>query len=870
MSTIQTDVSNNFDTSGWRERLRRAQFEDESSFAMGVPVMQLLRDRCARVDAACIAAFTHEFHDRIDIALVATGGFGRGELFPQSDVDLLFLLANQHDPDIKAGIARLLGVLWNLGLQASHVTRSVAQCAEEAAQDLSSATALFETRFLVGSKALAEQLRAAIAPEKIWNALSFLRAKHDEQKQRYLRFNDTAFNLEPNVKDGPGGLRDLHALIWVAGRAFDAPLISEWASKGLCSESDQARLLEAQALLCRVRFGLHRQAQRREERLLFDQQRALAELFEPNLGARENVLVERFMQAFFRAAGDVRRVGSRLWSDWEDRLDGSDQAERLPLSEGFYACAQRLGDETTQLDANRCMGVFEMLLHQGELKALTPSLEAAIAAHSAQGDGSEWRTPAIAAAFLRILRHPGDVMRVFALMVDCGVLGRIVPAFERVTGRMQYDMFHVYTVDQHTLFVMKKLRSFAHPELAKDHALACEIYARLRKPELLLLAGLFHDIAKGRGGDHSELGEVDAREFGQWLGLAEMDTDLIAWLVRQHLTLSITAQKQDINDPEVVHQFAALVEDRERLDYLYLLTVADIFATSPKLWNSWKGQLLASLHQSTRYALRRGLEHPVHARERILESQLGALTSLAEAGYVVTAVRALWDEYPDEYFLRFTPGQLAWQTAAILDHGASREPLVTARAAGERGGTEVFVFSPDRDGLFATITAVFDRFQISVQEARIATSRQGHVLDAFQILGADQKQITDPQRLQELVDRLRSELLKPELNLTPARRAWTRQQKHFQIPLRLEFEGDADRGRTGMALVYSDRPGLIAQVAQAFRACGVRVRAARIATFGERVEDFFELTDENDQHLDDVQIRALRATLVHVLEMQGR
>ncbi len=872
MSSIpaETSTPQAFDTSGWRERLRRAQFEDETGFAMGIPILDLLHARCARVEHACIAAFQHVFTDSTGIALIATGGFGRGELFPQSDVDLLFLITDQHDVRLKSGVERLLGLLWNIGLQASHVTRTVAQCGEESESDLASATALFEARQLSGDAGLFADMLVAISPERVWDGARFLHAKRDELRARHLRFNDTAFNLEPNVKEGPGGLRDLHALIWVAGRAFGLPQIAQWPAADLCSAADAQRLLDAQELLSRVRYGLHRSTQRREERLLFDQQRALARMFEPTLGERENVVVERFMQSFFRAAGNVRRVGERLWAAWLDRVEGRQAGPQVPLEGDFIARGQRLGLDRGELDPIAAIQAFEMLSLHPELIAIEPLLEARISALCLETDTAAWRDPRIAAGFLRILRDPGDVMKVIDRMVDSGVLGRIVPAFERVTGRMQYDMFHVYTVDQHTLFVMQKLRSFADPARASSHPLAHEIYARLRKPELLLLAGLFHDIAKGRGGDHSELGEVDARVFCEWLGLPEMDTDLVAWLVRQHLTMSVTAQKKDISDPEIVHQFAAVVEDWERLDYLYLLTVADIFATSPKLWNSWKGQLLATLHQATRYALRRGLEHPVHARERILEAQFGALTSLAQSGYDALRVRALWDEYPEENFLRFTPGQLAWQTAAILDHGDSSEPLVTARAAGERGSTEVFVYSVDRDGLFATITAVLDRFQLTVQEARIATSRQGHVLDAFQVLDADQKQVSDPQRLQELVERLRAELLKPELNLTPARRAWTRQQKHFHVPLRLEFQSDDKRGRTGLALVCSDRPGLLAHVTQAFRACGVRVHDARIATFGERVEDLFELTDENDQRLDDVQMRALRATLTHELEIPRR
>lgn len=859
-----------FDTSGFRERLRRAQFEDESTFALGADIDELLRARCQRVEQATAAAFQHIFPESVAVALVATGGFGRGELFPQSDVDLLFLLADNATEQHKTGVEKLLGLLWNLGLAASHATRTVAECVQEARTDLSSATALIEARCLAGADELYQSLLVAIRPEQLWRGDEFLEAKYAELKARHTRFHDTAFNLEPNVKEGPGGLRDVHALLWVAGRAFGAADIQHWARLGLCTETDQQLLLQSRALLGSVRYGLHRAAQRKEERLLFDHQRALARMFETALGLRENVAVEQFMQGFFRAAGSVRRISERLLLTWAARLAENGESPVSILVDIFVVRGERLDSVSSALSAAQVLTAFELLLAHPELAGLAPELEARMAESCAQSEPTCWQTATVAQAFLRILRHPGQVLPVLSRMADCGLLGRIIPAFERVTGRMQYDMFHVYTVDQHTLFVMQKLRSFADPEKAASHTLAHAVYARLRKPELLLLAGLFHDIAKGRGGDHSALGEQDARTFCSWLGLSEPDIDLVGWLVRQHLTMSVTAQKQDISDPAIVHRFAAIVADWERLDYLYLLTVADIYATSPKLWNSWKGQLLAELHQSTRYALRRGLEHPVHARERILETQIAALTELAQSGHDASRVRALWAEYPDEDFLRFTPAQLAWQSAALIEHGDTNEPLIAARALGERGCTEVFVYSPDRDGLFAAITAVLDRFQLSVQEARILSSSKGHVLDTFQLLDAEQKPVSDPARLKELTERLRLELLKPELNLTPARRAWTRQQKHFHVPLRLEFQSDDKRGRTDLALVCSDRPGLLAHVTQAFRACGVRVHDARIATFGERVEDFFELSDETDQKLDDVQIRALRATLTHELEVPRR
>ncbi|MGE3104563.1 MAG: [protein-PII] uridylyltransferase [Lysobacterales bacterium] len=859
-----------FDVSALRERLSRAQFEDEAGFALGMPVEGLLAARCRRVELACIQAFEHEFALPIGVALIAIGGFGRGELFPHSDVDLLFLRGDDIDREGERAIERLLGLLWNLGLPVSHVTRSVAQCVEEAVNDLSSASALFEQRLLAGDTGLHQRMLAALAPEQLWPGLAFLDAKREEWRLRHARFNDSAFNLEPNIKEGPGGLRDLHTLLWVAGRAFGQPLIADWPAAGLCSVTDCERLGAARERLSSVRYGLHRAAQRKEERLVFDFQRSLAALFVATTGKQETRVVEQFMQGYFRAAADVRRISERLLASWRQRLTGADQLPATAIGDGLLLRAERLDAEPGELRPDQALAAFEAWLARPQLLGLAPDFDARLCDLAVRAEAGQWRTPAIAAAFLRILRHPGALTPVLEHLAACGLLGRIVPAFEQVTGRMQYDMFHVYTVDQHTLFVLRKLRWFADPGRAAQHPLAQDLYRRLRKPELLLLAGLFHDIAKGRGGDHSELGAVEARAFGIWLGLSSTDTDLVCWLVQEHLSMSVTAQKQDIGDPEVVHRFAARVGDWERLDYLYLLTVADIYATSPKLWNSWKSQLLADLYQATRYALRRGLEHPVHAAERIAETQAQALASLAAAGVDEARVRALWDEFPEESFLRFTAPQLVWQTTALLEHAGQDAPLVALCALGERGSSELLVYSPDRDGLFATITAVLDRLQLNVLDARIATSRLGHVLDVFQLLDAQGQALTDPEQQLDLVQRLRHELNKPVLELSPARRAWTRQQKHFHVPLRLEFGNDAGRARTGLALVCSDRPGLLAHVAEAFRACGVRVHDARIATFGERVEDFFELSDQRDQPLDDVQMRALRATLMHELESLRR
>ncbi len=854
-----------FNASQWREQLRRAQFEDEASFALGAPADHLISARADRVDIALCAAYAAELAALPGIVLAATGGYGRAELYPQSDIDLLLIIANDDAPT-QTAIERFLASIWNIGLGVSHITRTPEQCVRIGAEDLSSATAMFESRYLAGDEALMNTTLAALDTHEVWPASAFFTAKHEELRARHARYNDTSFNLEPNLKEGPGALRDLDTLGWMARRCFGVTSLRGFADAGLVTAVDQSALIDARGTLARMRYGLHRATQRREERLLFDHQRELAKLFGYADQHRESLAIEQMMQSYFRAASCVRRITQRLLIDWEERLADTPAHvqwfdDGYGLRNGRLAHRDPVAATARMVDA---LAVCHRMALEADAQGLTPELAAAIQA-AVSGYPRDADRAECAAHFLAILRQPARAVPVLRKMAELDLLGRLIPAFERVTGRMQYDMFHAYTVDQHTLRVLAHMARFAEPATASELPLAVELRARVRKPELLLLSGLFHDIAKGRGGDHSELGERDAREFAHWLGLSQTDADLIAWLVRHHLDMSITAQKQDIGDPAVVHRFATLVQDWERLDYLYLLTVADISGTSPKLWNAWKDRLLSDLYHATRYALRRGLEHPVHSRERVDETLDQARAILREHAVDVVAAEQVWADYPEDSVLRFSPAQLAWQAEQVLAHADDRNARIAIRNADTHGGTELLVISRDRDGLFATITAVLDRLQLSVQDARIVTTGGHRVLDTFQLLDANAQALTDPVRIDDLRTRLQDELAKPELQLTPARRAWSRQQKHFHVPLRVEFSPRDDAARTQLALVCSDRPGLLAHVAQAFRACGVRVHDARIATFGERVEDFFVLSDEHDHALTDAGMLALERTLAHEL-----
>ncbi|HET6914435.1 MAG TPA: [protein-PII] uridylyltransferase [Rhodanobacteraceae bacterium] len=829
------------------------------AFRNGAEAAALAHSRAQLVERVLAHAWTAYLGETGDTALFAVGGFGRGALFPHSDVDLLVLVAESSEPKISRALEALFGCLWDIGLKPGHAVRTFAQCREIAAAEVSVFTSLLDTRRIAGAQAFEAQLRGLVADAVLWPPDAFLEAKRADRDARHAKHDDTTHNLEPNLKDGPGGLRGLDLIRWLGARVADAPDLDALVAKQLLDASERDALLEAERVLQRARYALHLESARAEEKLLFDWQRALA----ARLGYADdgrNLAVEQFMQGFYRAAGTVERLLSQLLERFEEYLHPLPAPQ--PLDERFAARGTRLALRDEHLFAREpsaIVAVFACLLDHPQLRGFSAAtmraLGQALAAHENLGDD-----PRALAAFLALLKRGAGAVRALEAMNRHGVLAAILPAFARVVGRMQYDLFHIYTVDEHTLRVLRNVARFAEPGARTEFPLACEAYARLEKPELLLLAALFHDIAKGRGGDHSELGEAEARAFCAKLGLPEDDIELVAWLVRWHLMMSVTAQRQDISDAEVVHAFAVQVGDWERLDHLYLLTIADIAGTSPKLWNSWKDRLLADLYVAARFVLRRELARPAQADARMRVSRERVAALLREQGRDAEAVQKLLDEFPDHAFLRQPDAQIAWQAGLLLD--APDQPLVVAvHPRSPRGGTEVFVCAPDRDGVFASVVATLDRARCSVMEARVLATRSGRALDAFTVLDAENLAPLADERARDLRAALLRALAPNAKPAQPPRRGLARRLKHFQRAPQIEFQGAPESARTRLALVCSDRPGLLAQVAQAFLDSGVRVHDARIATFGERVEDFFEVTDRRDLPLDATAQATLRKYL---------
>nr|WP_262920952.1 [protein-PII] uridylyltransferase [Stenotrophomonas maltophilia] len=822
-----------------RDALQQADARLYRRFDQGDNIERLLALRARAADHLIRMAWQRCLPADSGLSLFAVGGYGRGELFPCSDIDLLVFGEPAAQLAQEAALARLFALLWDCGLAVSHAVRSAAQC-REAAADQTVMTALIEARPILAEDATRRALREAIDDRELWPARAFFLAKLEELRNRHQRFGDTADNLEPDLKDGPGGLRDLNTLGWMALRAFGVRDLEALVGLGHLGADEAAALKRERAVLARLRFGLHLVARRPEERLRFDYQKTLAARlgFEDDA---ENLGVEKMMQGFYRAALVVRRISDRLLQRFEEQFDGEAQPE--PLTVGFSLRRGYLAANEAEWPRGDIGQVFALFagwannpqvrgLHSLTARALAESLPQLPAYDQADTDAREH--------FLALLRgqRPVDTL---SRMARLGVLGQWIPAFAQVSGRMQFDLFHVYTVDQHTLMVLRNIGLFASSRADERFSIAHEVWPRLRKPELLLLAGLFHDIAKGRGGDHSELGAVDARAFCQAHGLSASDTELVAWLVEQHLRMSMTAQKQDIADPVVIHRFATLVGSRDRLDYLYLLTCADIAGTSPKLWNAWKDRLLADLYFATRRALREGLEHPVPAAERVAEARDSVRALVREQGYDDATIDRQFAVMPDEGFIRLRPEQLAWQAAALVPVKQGQALVKVRRISVDDPALEVFVHSPDRDGLFAAIVMTLDRKGYGIHRARVLDGPADTIFDTFEVSPADTFADGSSANLEAA---LREALSGDLTRLRPSRRVVPRQLRHFRFAPRIEFRDEP--GATRFALVAPDRPGLLADVAFVLRNQGLRVQDARIATFGERAEDTFVISDEHD------------------------
>lgn len=774
------------------------------------------------------------------LALLAVGGYGRRQLFPHSDIDLLVLLPAAADARLERQLEIFVGMLWDVGLEVGHSVRTLGECLEFAKQDVTVQTSLLEARLLAGNRELFRKFVRTM--DNSLDPAEFLQAKELEQQQRHARYEET--NLEPNLKERAGGLRDLQNILWIARAGGYGNTWRELARRGLITQEEAREIQWHELFLQTLRIRLHYLAARREDRLLFDHQSALASQF----GLRERphrLASEQLMQRYYRTAKAVSQLNTIVLQNLNARIAPARHRVYRSINPRFGARGELLearNEELFQREPGALLEGFLLLQQHHELKGMTAATLRAIWRARRRIDPAFRRDPANRALFMRILQSPSRLVRELRRMNQYGILGRYLPAFGRIVGQMQHDLYHVYTVDEHILKVMRNLRRFAVPELAHEFPLCSRLMSDFARPELLYLAGLFHDIAKGRGGDHSQLGMGDARRFCRAHALSDEDTELVVWLVEHHLAMSATAQKQDLADPDVIRAFAARVRDERRLTALYLLTVADIRGTSPRVWNAWKAKLLEDLFHATRKLIsgeqRTSLASGLQARQDEALAKL-RLYAIAEGAH-----EKLWARLDTTYFLRHDPQEIAWHTRLLYFRVDSPKPIVKARLSPAGEGLQVLVYVADQKELFARICAFFESISYDIFEAKIYTTRHGYALDSFQVHDPDNKR---PQ-YRDLISYVEHELAERLLHRTPlpalTKPRLSRQLRHFPISPEVNIQADEKGEYKVLSVIAGDRPGLLSRVARVLTAYDINLHTARINTLGGRAEDTFLITGE--------------------------
>lgn len=846
----------------FRAALEQARLTLDQRFLDDCPVEELIHGRAIVVDQLISHAWMHyglENHSN-SLSLVAVGGYGRAELHPYSDIDLLILMQHEPNAPLQQAIGDFLTFLWDIGLEVGHSVRTLAECLHEAAQDLTIITNLMESRTISGSQALHKTLMEGVGPQHMWPSERFFLSKREEQRQRHTKYNDTEYNLEPNVKGSPGGLRDIQTILWVARRRFGMSTLAGLQAPGFLTGDEYQLLARSRAFLWRVRYALHMLAGRSEDRLLLDYQHKLAELFGFH-GDDAKQAIERFMQQYYRTAMSVAELGDFTNQILEENILRPDTSRPVLLNERFRirdGYLEQTHDGIFQQHPPAIMEAFVLLAKHKHIKGVRSETIRQIREHRHLIDEDFRQNRQNTSLFIELFRCKDGVYTNLRRMNRYGILGRYLPEFGQIIGQMQHDLYHIYTVDAHTLNLIKHLRALRHADFAEKFSLAGAIMGRLPKPELIYLAGMYHDIGKGRGGDHSELGAIDADAFALRHQLPTHDRRLIVWLVRNHLVMSETAQRKDINDPEIIHNFAMQIGEQLRLDYLYVLTVADLNATNPKLWNSWRAQLLRQLYSETRRALRRGLENPLERDELIESRQTIALSLLTADGVSAEDVRRVWANLGDDYFLRHSTSDITWHCAALIRHGNNKDPLVLVRETSQRGfdgGTQIFVYAPNRSDLFAVTAAALDQLNLSIHEARIMTSKADAAIESYVVLGADGERIgNDSEAIQAIRHGLNHALRDPENYPAIIQRRIPRQLKHFSFSPQVSIHNDPLRAWTVVEVMAPDRPGLLARIGQVFLEFNLSLLSAKIITQGERIEDVFFLCDPQGKPLSDPEL----------------
>ncbi len=858
----------------WRQKLE--QTLDERLASGTESIRKIVYARSHAIDELLHLLWQRHGLSDDGIGLIAVGGYGRGELLPKSDVDVMILSHHPFTTAQEEQISQFVSNLWDAGLEPGVSVRTLAECVQAAA-DITVATSLVESRLIAGDKSLSLLPRRIVADA--WTDVDFYTAKMSEQTARYNQHHNTEYNLEPDIKNAPGGLRDINQIGWIAKRYYRVVRLYDLVHLGFISEYEYNELEGCEDFIWLIRHHLHRLTGRNENRLLFDYQRTIAERmhYVPEADDHPNATIERFMRDYYRAAMRVSSFNEMLLAYFYETTIESKQKDISPLhviavndrfeliNGKISAKHHRVFSETP----SSIMEVFYIMATRSEAIGIRARTLRLLMLAAKGIDEAFRQNQSHRALFMAIIRGRFRLYETLQAMKRYGVLGRYLPAFGQIIGLMQYDLFHIYTVDMHTLILLRNLQRLAEPGAEDSFPLVSQIFRRLDRKDIIYLAALFHDIAKGRGGDHSELGAIDAQEFCLAHGLTQREANIVAWLTRNHLLMSLTAQKKDISDPNIIHKFAQDVGDMVHLDYLYTLTVADINATNPTLWNTWRASLLRQLYRQTRRVLRSGLDNPIDRQSWIDDTKKQAFELLG-GSFNEDVVNNIWREMGDEYFLRERPSEVAWHTREILLHG-HETPLVLMREHRElnQDAVQIFIYTHDITNLFAATVAVFDQMDLNVQDARIITAKTGFSVDTYVVLDRHGTLMTDPVRHAEVLQRLKVVLTQPEKAPRPSKRRMPRQLRHFSVPNEVTVRRDAAHHYNVVEVIALDRPGLLAQIGALFFQMNVDIQTARIATLGERAEDVFFITDSNGATLDDDAAQALASQLKQELDEQA-
>lgn len=864
----------------FRNAINAANAHFNARFEQGEQIRTLVTERATFIDCLLQHAWKRFTWDD-NIALLAVGGYGRKELHPHSDVDLLIITKRQNHQKYQKSISEFLTFLWDIQLKIGHSVRSVKDCVREAKADITVATNLGESRLLTGTSTLLDAMMDKTGPAKIWPSAAFFAAKRLEQKERHKKHGNTEYNLEPNIKEAPGGLRDIQTIGWIAKRHYAVYQLGELVGTDFLSDEEYQLIRQGEEFLWRVRYGLHMIAERAEERLLFDYQRRLADMF----GYSDNdqrLAVEQFMQRYYRVVLAMREQNDVLLQYLDEQISKNPfRSDVSALNERFQirdAHIEAIDDAVFARQPSTLLEIFVLLGENPSILGMRSKTIRLIRENRHLIDESFRQDPANRSLFMRLMRCQGKLSTQLQRMTRYGVLGKYLPEFDRIIGQMQHDLFHIYPVDAHTIQVVRNLRRLGKPRMAEAFPVAAHVFKNLPKPEVLLVAGLYHDIAKGRGGDHSKLGAVDVGRFAEDHDFTAQEVRLVKWLVEHHLLMSSISQREDISDPDIIHKFALKVGNQLYLDYLFTLTVADITATNPTLWNSWKGSLMRQLYFETREALKRGLENPADRQEWIDNTRLEALELLAAQGISAAVCQALWEDLDDELFLRESATVIARYTAKVqtnmISGNDTNTPVVIIEDAGveDTSATRIFIHTKGLSNVFPITATALDSLRINIVDAQLYTgSRHRHTFDIFYVLDEFGEAFGEIAAQESRVRQALIKALKTPLHeVGLVQRRTPRQLKQLTIGTSARIDNSISDNFSYLEVITPDRPGLLAQLGQIFMQFNLHLHSAKIATLGERVEDVFYLSDANDQPITDTALcREIETTICRELDSRN-